>query len=59
METEQDLVREQVGYCAQQNTILDLLTVREHLELFAGESRSGQLLWTRYPLPRTSPDPTF
>ena len=36
VETEQALVREQVGYCAQQNTILDLLTVREHLELFAG-----------------------
>ncbi|TMW58106.1 hypothetical protein Poli38472_011694 [Pythium oligandrum] len=33
--TQQIEVRRQIGYCPQDNALFDLLTVREHLELFA------------------------
>lgn len=33
--TQQVQVRRQIGYCPQNDALIDLLTVREHLELFA------------------------
>jgi len=32
---ELDLAREQIGYCPQFDALLELVTVKEHLELYA------------------------